>query len=87
MPPLRVLHVIPSVSPRDGGPTRAIGIIERALSKAGVHVTTPDDLSRAVNKAMDSGRPTLINAVIDPAAGTESGSIGKLNPQSAVRKK
>jgi hypothetical protein len=25
--------------------------------------------------------------VIDPAAGTESGRIGKLNPQSAVRKK
>jgi len=40
MPPLRVLHVIPSVSPRDGGPTRAIDIIERALSKAGVEVTT-----------------------------------------------
>ena len=40
MPPLRVLHVIPSVSPRDGGPTRAIGIMERALSEAGVEVTT-----------------------------------------------
>ncbi|HEX5957748.1 MAG TPA: glycosyltransferase [Hyphomicrobiaceae bacterium] len=40
MPPLRVLHVIPSVSPRDGGPTRAIGIMERALSAAGVEVTT-----------------------------------------------
>ena len=37
---LRVLHVIPSVSLRDGGPTRAIGIIERALSAAGVEVTT-----------------------------------------------
>lgn len=40
MPPLRVLHVIPSVSVRDGGPTRAIGVMERALSLAGVHVTT-----------------------------------------------
>jgi glycosyltransferase involved in cell wall biosynthesis len=40
MSPLRVLQVIPSVSPRDGGPTRAIGIIERALSRAGVEVTT-----------------------------------------------
>jgi oxalyl-CoA decarboxylase len=39
-----------------------------------------------VNKAMDSGRPTLINAVIDPTAGTESGSIGKLNPQSTRKK-
>jgi oxalyl-CoA decarboxylase len=53
----------------------------------GVHVTTPDELSRAVNKALDSGKPTLINAAIDPAAGTESGRIGNLNPQSAIRKK
>jgi oxalyl-CoA decarboxylase len=52
----------------------------------GVHVTTPDELSRAVNEAMDSGRPTLINAVIDPSAGTESGNIGSLNPTSSVRK-
>jgi oxalyl-CoA decarboxylase len=58
-----------------------------AFGGVGVHVTTPDELSRAVNAAMDSGRPTLVNAVIDPAAGTESGSIGKLNPQSAIRKK
>ena len=58
-----------------------------AFGGVGVHVTTPGDLSRAVNTAMDSGRPTLINAVIDPTAGTESGSIGKLNPQSTVRKK
>jgi oxalyl-CoA decarboxylase len=36
---------------------------------------------------MESGRPTLINAVIDPAAGTESGRIGNLNPQSALSKK
>jgi oxalyl-CoA decarboxylase len=58
-----------------------------AFGGVGVHVTTPDELSRAVNNAMDSGRPTLVNAAIDPSAGTESGSIGKLNPQSAVRKK
>ena len=58
-----------------------------AFAGVGVHVTTPDELTRAVNKAMDSGKPTLINAVIDPAAGTESGRIGNLNPQSMVRKK
>jgi oxalyl-CoA decarboxylase len=58
-----------------------------AFGGVGVNATTPDELKRAVDAAMDSGRPTLINAVIDPAAGTESGSIGKLNPQSAVRKK
>jgi oxalyl-CoA decarboxylase len=58
-----------------------------AFGGVGVRVTTPDELSRAVNEAMNSGRPTLINAVIDPAAGSESGNIGKLNPQSVVRKK
>jgi oxalyl-CoA decarboxylase len=61
--------------------------IAEAFGGVGVHVTTPDELSRAVNKAMDSGKPTLINAVIDPAAGSESGNIGNLNPQSVVRKK
>jgi len=58
-----------------------------AFGGVGVNVTTPDELSCAVNAAMDSGKPTLINAVIDPAAGTESGRIGNLNPQSVVRKK
>ncbi len=58
-----------------------------AFGGVGAHVTTPDELSRAVNKALDSGKPTLINAAIDPAAGTESGRIGNLNPQSVVRKK
>src|SRR6266699_2450308 len=61
--------------------------IAEAFGGVGAHVTTPDELSRAVNKAMDSGKPTLINAVIDPAAGTESGRIGNLNPKSVVRKK
>jgi oxalyl-CoA decarboxylase len=58
-----------------------------AFGGVGVHVTTPDELSRAVNAAMDSGRPTLINAAIDPSAGSESGSIGKLNPQRVIGKK
>ncbi|CAO3436635.1 oxalyl-CoA decarboxylase [Azospirillum endophyticum] len=57
-----------------------------AFGGVGVHVTNPDELYRAVSEAMDSGRPTLINAVIDPAAGTESGNIGSLNPTSSVRK-
>ncbi len=58
-----------------------------AFGGKGVNATTPDELERAVNEAIDSGRPTLINAVIDPAAGTESGRIGNLNPQSVVKKK
>ena len=53
----------------------------------GVNATSPDELKRAVNAAMDSGKPTLINAVLDPAAGSESGRIGNLNPQSVLKKK
>jgi len=58
-----------------------------AFGGVGVNATSPDELKRAVNEAMDSGKPTLINAVIDPAAGSESGRIGNLNPQSALKKK
>jgi oxalyl-CoA decarboxylase len=61
--------------------------IMEAFGGVGVHVTTPDELKRAVDQAMDSGWPTIVNAVIDPSAGTESGRIGNLNPQSVVRKK
>ena len=56
-----------------------------AFGGVGVNATSPDELKRAVNAAMDSGKPTLINAVIDPAAGSESGRIGNLNPQSALQ--
>jgi oxalyl-CoA decarboxylase len=58
-----------------------------AFGGIGVNATSPDELKRAVNAAMDSGKPTLINAVIDPAAGSESGRIGNLNPQSVLSKK
>ena len=58
-----------------------------AFGGVGVYATSPDELSRAVNAAMESGKPTLVNAVIDEKAGTESGRIGNLNPQSVVSKK
>jgi oxalyl-CoA decarboxylase len=58
-----------------------------AFGGVGVNATTPDELRRAVNEALASGKPTLINAVIDPAAGSESGRIGNLNPQSVLSKK
>ncbi len=58
-----------------------------AFGGVGVNATSPDDLKRAVSAALDSGKPTLINAVIDPKAGSESGRIGNLNPQSVLKKK
>ena len=57
------------------------------FSGVGVYATTPDELNRAVREAIASGKPTLVNAIIDEAAGTESGRIGNLNPQSVVTKK
>jgi oxalyl-CoA decarboxylase len=58
-----------------------------AFGGVGINATSPDELRQAINAALDSGKPTLINAVIDPAAGSESGRIGNLNPQSALKKK
>lgn len=57
-----------------------------AFGGVGHNVTTPAELEAAVNEALRSGKPTLVNAVIDPAAGTESGRLTNLNPQSAAKK-
>ncbi|WNJ99528.1 oxalyl-CoA decarboxylase [Thalassospiraceae bacterium LMO-JJ14] len=58
-----------------------------AFGGVGVYATSPDELAQAVEEALKSGKPTLVNAVIDGNAGTESGRIGNLNPQSVVSKK
>jgi len=58
-------------------------IIE-AFGGAGYHVTDTPGLTKALTEALASGKPALINAVIDPTAGTESGHIQSLNPRSAV---
>jgi oxalyl-CoA decarboxylase len=60
-------------------------IIE-AFGGVGVHATTPQELNKAILEALNSGRPTLINAVIDESAGTESGRITQLNPQTTAKK-
>jgi len=61
-------------------------IMMQAFGGVGANATTPEELSQAVNDALASGRPTLINAVIDERAGTESGRITSLNPQTAKKK-
>ena len=53
-----------------------------AFGGVGVHATTPAELRKAMEEAVRSRRPTLINAVIDEAAGTESGRITNLNPSA-----
>jgi oxalyl-CoA decarboxylase len=56
-----------------------------AFGGVGVHATTPAELRKAMEEAIRSRKPTLINAVIDETAGTESGRIKSLNPQSAKK--
>ena len=62
-------------------------LMMQAFGGVGVTATNPSELLAAVKEAIASGKPTLVNAVIDPASGTESGRIGNLNPQSVVKKK
>jgi oxalyl-CoA decarboxylase len=57
-----------------------------AFGGIGYHATTPDELTRALVDAIAAGKPALINAVIDETAGTESGRLTNLNPQSAAKK-
>jgi oxalyl-CoA decarboxylase len=56
-----------------------------AFGGVGVHATTPAELRKAMEQAIRSRRPTLVNAVIDEGAGTESGRITNLNPTAAKK--
>ncbi len=62
-------------------------LMMQAFGGVGVTARTPAELSQALNEAIASGKPTLINAIIDETAGTESGRITSLNPQTAAQKK
>jgi oxalyl-CoA decarboxylase len=57
-----------------------------AFGGVGVVAATPAELRSAMEEAIRSRRPTLINAVIDENAGTESGRITSLNPAAAKKK-
>jgi oxalyl-CoA decarboxylase len=62
-------------------------LMMQAFGGVGVNAATPAELQAGLEEAIRSGKPTLINAVIDETAGTESGRITSLNPQSAAKKK
>jgi oxalyl-CoA decarboxylase len=57
-----------------------------AFGGVGVYATTPAELRRGMEEAIKSRKPTLINAIIDETAGTESGRITSLNPAAALKK-
>ena len=76
----------------DPGPTvlmkeaRYEKLIE-AFGGVGYYADDPQELAKALAEALASRKPALINAAIDPTAGTESGHIGNLNPQSSIAQK
>src|SRR6266404_14980 len=55
-----------------------------AFGGSGYHAVDPQGLANALTDALATGKPALINCVIDPKAGTESGHIANLNPQSSI---
>ncbi|MEJ8838280.1 oxalyl-CoA decarboxylase [Ramlibacter sp. AN1133] len=58
----------------------------QAFGGVGVVAKNPEELDRALKEAIASRKPTLINAMIDESAGTESGRITSLNPAAAKKK-
>ena len=56
-----------------------------AFGGVGVYATTPQAIRQGIEEAFKSRRPTLINAIIDETAGTESGRITALNPTAAKK--
>jgi oxalyl-CoA decarboxylase len=60
-------------------------LMMQAFGGDGMTANTPAELETALLAAVASGRPTLINAVIDETAGTESGRITSLNPTAGKK--
>jgi len=81
---------LPLGDPNEPGPltfvkdARYEKLIE-AFGGVGAYVTTPAELRTAMEEAVRSRKPTLINAMIDEGAGTESGRITSLNPVAAKK--
>lgn len=68
----------------DPDPTRFENGIEyekliEVFGGTGYKATTCEELSHCLKSALSEGKPTLINCMIDPTAGTESGHLSKMN--------
>lgn len=64
--------------------TRYDHMIE-AFGGIAYQATTLEELEEALESALASHKPSLINCVIDPSVGVESGHIGNLNPHSSIK--
>jgi oxalyl-CoA decarboxylase len=83
----------PNLNPNDANDVPVTSFVKgarydkmiEAFGGIGYNVTTPEEMTKALSEAIASGKPSLINAVIDPNAGTESGRLTNLNPQSGKK--
>jgi oxalyl-CoA decarboxylase len=57
-----------------------------AFGGTGYQATTPEEVTAALTRAIETGSPALVDCLIDPSDGTESGNIGHLNPKGLTAK-
>jgi oxalyl-CoA decarboxylase len=55
-----------------------------AFGGNGYYAEDPKAVTVALRAAISAGKPALVNCLIDPKAGTESGHLQNLNPSSSV---
>ena len=68
------------VSPTYLDPSGQYDLLSRAFGGRAYCVRTYQEMEDALKEAYASKEPTVINAVLDPNMGKESGHIGHLNP-------
>ena len=56
-----------------------------AFGGKGYYAADTDSLTAAMTKAMTEAKPAVINCLIDPTAGTESGHLQNLNTNSSLK--
>jgi oxalyl-CoA decarboxylase len=56
-----------------------------AFGGTGYDAPDPPSLAKALEEALASRKPSLVNCTIDPSAGTESGHLQSLNAESSLR--
>ncbi|MCL1886588.1 MAG: oxalyl-CoA decarboxylase [Betaproteobacteria bacterium] len=73
-------------SPTSFAPGSRYDKMIEAFGGVGVNATTPAELAAGLENAIKSRKPTLINVVLDPDAGVESGRIAGLNIERKKKK-
>ncbi|MFF2655581.1 oxalyl-CoA decarboxylase [Streptomyces sp. NPDC058045] len=73
----------------DPAPTKLAAqhhLMIKAFGGKGYQANTPDEVASLLREALAAGTPALIDCVVDPSDGTESGAIAHLNPKGITIK-